>query len=279
MVLKALRGWTATQRNVVIAAYLGWTLDAFDFLMLTLVTKDIAEEFNVKATALGLVITATLALRPVGAFIFGRLADRFGRRPILMLNVLTYSLLAFASAFAPDFTTFLILRCLFGVAMGGEWGVGSSLAMEHARPESRGFVSGLLQTGYPTGGLIAAGAAALFLEDHGWRFLVMLSVIPALLVVFIRMGVPESPAWKSGASGKSMAIKPTAQRGGIGQELLETLEEFAREAGFSKLYLYTTFVLPGAKRLYEKNGFYVLRETPPEEWYDMGGLEMEKILE
>ncbi len=207
MVLAALRGWTATQRNVVIAAYLGWTLDAFDFLMLTLITKDIAEEFNVPATALGLVITATLALRPVGAFIFGRLADRFGRRPVLMANVLTYSLLAFASAFAPDFTTFLILRCLFGVAMGGEWGVGSSLAMEHMRPESRGFVSGLLQTGYPTGGLIAAAAAAFLLPENSWRTLVMLSVIPALLVVFIRMGVPESPHWKSGQAQQSMAIK------------------------------------------------------------------------
>lgn len=206
MVLAALRGWTATQRNVVITAYLGWTLDAFDFLMLTLITKDIAEEFHKPATALGLVITGTLALRPVGAFIFGRLADRFGRRPILMLNVLTYSALAFASAFAPDFTTFLILRCLFGVAMGGEWGVGSSLAMEHMRPESRGIVSGLLQTGYPTGGLIAAAAAAFLLPDHSWRFLVMLSVIPALLVVFIRMGVPESPHWQRGQQQVS-AIK------------------------------------------------------------------------
>jgi SHS family lactate transporter-like MFS transporter len=215
MVLAALRGWTATQRNVVIAAYLGWTLDAFDFLMLTLITKDIAEEFNVPATALGIVITATLALRPVGAFIFGRLADRFGRRPVLMANVLTYSLLAFASAFAPDFTTFLILRCLFGVAMGGEWGVGSSLAMEHMRPESRGFVSGLLQTGYPTGGLIAAAAAAFLLPENSWRTLVMLSVIPALLVVFIRMGVPESPHWKSGQAQQSMAIKPTGLAYGL----------------------------------------------------------------
>src|SRR6185295_16285427 len=206
MVLAALRGWTATQRNVVIAAYLGWTLDAFDFLVLTLITKDVAEEFGVRATALGLVVTATLALRPVGAFIFGRLADRFGRRPVLMFNVLTYSALAFASAFSPDFTTFLILRCLFGIAMGGEWGVGSSLAMEHARPETRGFVSGLLQTGYPTGGLLAAAAAALLLEDHGWRVLVMLSVAPALLVVFIRMGVPESPHWKSGQAAVSAAI-------------------------------------------------------------------------
>src|SRR5262245_51300255 len=206
MVTSALRGWTATQRNVVAAAYLGWTLDAFDFLLLTLITKDIADEFHVPATALGLVITATLALRLVGAFIFGRLADRFGRRPILMLDVLLYSALAFASAFAPDFNTFLILRCLFGVAMGGEWGVGSSLAMEHIRPESRGFVSGLLQTGYPTGGLLAAAAAALLLPDFGWRTLVMLSVLPAILVIFIRIGVPESPHWKSGQAAKSMAI-------------------------------------------------------------------------
>src|SRR5215813_9818685 len=198
MIASALRGWTATQRNVVIAAYLGWTLDAFDFLMLTLITKDIGETFHVPDTALGLVITATLALRPVGAFIFGRLADRFGRRPILMLNVLTYSALAFGSAFAPDFNSFLILRCLFGVAMGGEWGVGSSLAMEHARPDSRGIISGLLQTGYPTGGLIAAAAAALLLPHNSWRVLVMLSAIPALLVLFIRAGVPEAPGWKPG---------------------------------------------------------------------------------
>ncbi|MBS0386032.1 MAG: MFS transporter [Proteobacteria bacterium] len=214
MILDALRGWTATQRNVVIAAYLGWTLDAFDFLMLTLITKDVADEFHVPATALGLVITATLALRPVGAFIFGRLADRFGRRPILMLNVLSYSALAFASAFAPDYMTFLILRCLFGVAMGGEWGVGSSLAMEHMRPESRGIVSGLLQTGYPTGGLIAAGAAALLLQDHGWRFLMMLSAAPALLVLFIRMGVPESPNWKPGQT-QAAALRSSALAAGL----------------------------------------------------------------
>jgi MFS transporter, SHS family, lactate transporter len=224
MGLAALRGWTATQRNVVIAAYLGWTLDAFDFLMLTLITVDIAHEFDVPATSLGLVITATLALRPVGAFIFGRLADRFGRRPVLMINVLTYSVLAFASAFAPDFTTFLILRCLFGVAMGGEWGVGSSLAMEHMRPESRGVVSGLLQTGYPTGGLIAAGAAALLLPEHSWRLLVMLSVLPALLVVFIRMGVPESPHWQRGAASTRASVRPSSVAYGlIGVALLAGL--------------------------------------------------------
>src|SRR5262245_16307079 len=210
MILSALRGWTATQRNVVIAAYLGWTLDAFDFLMLTLITKDVAEEFHVPATALGLVITATLALRPIGAFVFGRLADRFGRRPVLMLNVLTYSALAFASAFAPNFTTFLVLRCLFGVAMGGEWGVGSSLAMEHARAETRGVVSGILQTGYPMGSLLAALAAFFLVPHFGWRALVMASAVPALLVVFIRAAVPESPGWKKGGAqgqiqGQTMA--------------------------------------------------------------------------
>ena len=209
MVLQALRGWTATQRNVVIAAYLGWTLDAFDFLLLTLITKDVAAEFHVPATALGLVITATLALRPVGAFIFGRLADAFGRRPILMLDVLLYSGLAFGSAFAPNFEIFLLLRCLFGVAMGGEWGIGSSLAMEHVRPESRGMVSGLLQTGYPTGGLIAAVAAALLLPDFGWRTLMMLSALPALLVLFIRFKVPESPNWSAGHA-KTESMKPRA---------------------------------------------------------------------
>src|SRR5262245_16557511 len=226
MILSALRGWTATQRNVVIAAYLGWTLDAFDFLMLTLITKDVAEEFHVPATALGLVITATLALRPIGAFIFGRLADRFGRRPILMLNVLTYSALAFSSAFAPDYITFLILRCLFGVAMGGEWGVGSSLAMEHMRQDSRGFVSGLLQTGYPTGGLLAAAAAALLLPDYGWRTLVMLSAIPALLVLFIRFGVPESPAWKSGKR-ESSTMQPSALAAGLAGVALTIVGQFA----------------------------------------------------
>jgi SHS family lactate transporter-like MFS transporter len=226
MVMAALRGWTATQRNVAIAAYLGWMLDAFDFLMLTLITKDVAESFHVHATALGLVITGTLALRPVGAFIFGRLADRYGRRPILMLNVLLYSALAFASALAPDYMTFLVLRCLFGVAMGGEWGVGSSLAMEHMRSESRGVVSGLLQTGYPAGGLIAAGAAALLLPAHGWRVLVMLSALPALLVLFIRAGVPEAPGWKRGAR-ESGAMRPSAIGAGLVGVALAIFGQFA----------------------------------------------------
>jgi SHS family lactate transporter-like MFS transporter len=145
-----------------------------------------------------LVITATLALRPVGAFIFGRLADRFGRRPVLMANVLTYSVLAFASAFAPDFTTFLVLRCLFGVAMGGEWGVGSALTMESIPPKSRGIMSGILQAGYPSGYLLASVVFGLLHDSIGWRGMFMIGILPALLVLFIRRNVPESPSWERG---------------------------------------------------------------------------------
>src|ERR1043166_5731564 len=195
MAFEGLRGWTSTQKHVVTAAYLGWTLDAFDFLLLTLVAKDVAREFGRGAYGIGIVLTATLALRPLGAFLFGRLADRYGRRPILMLDVLLYSALAAASALATSWTAFVALRCLFGIAMGGEWGIGASLTMEHVRPDSRGLVSGLLQTGYPTGSLIAAGVTALFLPALGWRGLMLLSLLPALLVLYIRRNVPESPAW------------------------------------------------------------------------------------
>src|SRR6185312_3382594 len=192
--MSALKGWTSTQRHVVVASYLGWTLDAFDFLLLTLVAKDVAAEFHTPATTVGWALLLTLSARPVGAFIFGRLADRFGRRPILQIDVLLYSALAFASAFSPNITVFLILRGLFGVAMGGEWGIGSSLTMEHIKPESRGFVSGLLQTGYPTGSLIAALVTLLFLPSLGWRGLMLLSLLPALLTLYIRRNVPESPS-------------------------------------------------------------------------------------
>jgi SHS family lactate transporter-like MFS transporter len=196
MALDALKGWSSAQKHVVAASYLGWTLDAFDFLLITLVAREIAHDFHADAKALGFIITATLVMRPLGAFIFGRLADRFGRRPVLMFDVALYSLLAFASAFAPNLVTFLVLRSLFGIAMGGEWGIGASLAMEHVKPESRGLVSGLLQTGYPTGGLIAGLVAAAMLPHFGWRPCVMASAVPALLVLYIRRNVPESPTFE-----------------------------------------------------------------------------------
>jgi SHS family lactate transporter-like MFS transporter len=128
--LNALRGWSPAQKNVVAASYLGWTLDAFDFFLLVFVLEDVSHEFGVEESQVALAITLTLACRPLGAFIFGRLADRFGRRPILMLDVGLYSTLGLLTAFAPNLTSFLVIRALFGVAMGGEWGIGASLTME-----------------------------------------------------------------------------------------------------------------------------------------------------
>ncbi|HEY0299960.1 MAG TPA: MFS transporter [Rhizomicrobium sp.] len=219
MAFEALKGWSSTQKHVVAASYLGWTLDAFDFLLITYVAKDIAAEFKTDAKALGFIITATLVMRPLGAFIFGRLADRFGRRPILMLDVGLYSAIAFASAFAPNLYVFLALRCLFGIAMGGEWGIGASLTMEHVRPESRGFVSGLLQTGYPTGGLIAGVVTALLLPhfepEIGWRVCVMTSVLPALLVLYIRRNVPESPTFAQSRAPKDNTFAVLRSHWGI----------------------------------------------------------------
>ena len=142
-----------------------------------------------------ILLTTTLAVRPIGAFIFGRLADRYGRRPVLMFDVLCYSGLAFASAFAPSFAVFLILRVLFGIAMGGEWGVGASLTMESVRPESRGVVSGILQSGYASGYLVASVAFGVLYPIVGWRGMFMVGVLPALLVLYIRRSVPESPGW------------------------------------------------------------------------------------
>ena len=191
----SLKGWSSAQKHVVAASYLGWTLDAFDFFLLVFVIKDVAGEFGTAVSDIALAVTLTLALRPIGAFVFGRLADRFGRRPILMLDVGLYSLLGFATAFAPNLVVFLIIRALFGVAMGGEWGIGASLTMESVKPEARGFVSGLLQSGYPSGYLIASIAYGLLYAHIGWRGLFMIGILPAILILYIRRNVPESPAW------------------------------------------------------------------------------------
>jgi SHS family lactate transporter-like MFS transporter len=194
-VFEALRGWTKAEKHAVIASYLGWTLDAFDYFLLVFVITDIAKEFGADVKSVTLALFLTLALRPVGAFLFGRLADRFGRRPVLMLDVVLYAALAFASAFSPNLIAFLCLRALFGIAMGGEWGLGASLTMETVRPQSRGLVSGILQTGYASGYLIASVAYAVLFPLIGWRGLFMLGLVPALLVLYIRRNVAESPGW------------------------------------------------------------------------------------
>jgi SHS family lactate transporter-like MFS transporter len=187
--------WTRSQKNVVLAAYLGWTLDAFDFFLMVFMFKDVASSFQVEIKQVVFAVTLTLAARPIGAFIFGRLADRFGRKPTLMWNILAFSALEVASGFAPTITVFLALRFLFGIAMGGEWGIGSALTFETIPAKSRGPVSGLLQAGYPSGYFIASIAMYFLYDTLGWRYMFVLGAIPAILVFFIRMGVDESPAW------------------------------------------------------------------------------------
>jgi MFS transporter, SHS family, lactate transporter len=187
--------WTKSQKNVVVAAYLGWTLDAFDFFLMVFMFKDIASTFHVDVKSVAEATFLTLAARPIGAFVFGRLADRFGRKPTLMWNILAFSILEAASGFAPSLLTFLILRFLFGIAMGGEWGIGSALTFETIPPRARGVVSGLLQAGYPSGYFVAAVASYFFYDSFGWRYMFLLGIVPAILVFFIRMGVEESPAF------------------------------------------------------------------------------------
>ena len=189
-------GWTRAQRNVVIAAYLGWTLDAFDFFLMVFMFKDIATDLHSSRQVVATAVLLTLAMRPLGALLFGRLGDRFGRKPALMWNILAFSLLELASGFAPSMTVLLVVRALFGVAMGGEWGLGSALTMESIPPSARGAVSGLLQVGYPSGYFLASLAVFLFYDRLGWRYMFMLGAVPALLVLFIRMAIDESPAWR-----------------------------------------------------------------------------------
>jgi SHS family lactate transporter-like MFS transporter len=204
--------WTKSQRNVVIAAYLGWTLDAFDFFLMVFMFKDISAELHSSMQVVSTAVLLTLAMRPVGAYLFGRLADRFGRKPTLTWNILAYSLLEMASGFAPNMTALLAVRALFGVAMGGEWGVGSALTMETIPASARGFVSGLLQSGYPSGYFLASLAVYSFYDRLGWRYMFMLGAIPAVLVFFIRRGVEESPAWQEQQHSPRLGIMAVLRR-------------------------------------------------------------------
>ena len=189
--------WTPAARHAVAGSFLGWTLDAFDFFILTFVLPDIAAQFHVGIPAIAVALTVTLALRPVGAFIFGRLADRYGRKHIFCLNIALYSIFGFATAFAPSLAGFLIIRGIFGVAMGGIWGVGASLAFESIPAKARGFVSGLMQAGYSAGYLFAALVFGFFYALLGWRGLFMVGALPALfLILYIQLCVTEAPGWQ-----------------------------------------------------------------------------------
>jgi SHS family lactate transporter-like MFS transporter len=195
------------QKRVVLASFLGWTLDAFDFFVLVFTLPEIAATFGVKVPDVAYALFLTLAMRFVGAFVFGRLGDKYGRRPILMLDIIAYSIIGAAAAFSPTLAIFLLLRTLFGIAMGGEWGLGSSLAMESIPPKARGAVSGLLQCGYPTGYLLASVVFGLLYKSTvfgfviDWRGMFLFSIIPAFLVLFIRSHVPESPAFVQAQGG------------------------------------------------------------------------------
>jgi MFS transporter, SHS family, lactate transporter len=181
--------------HAFLAGFLGWTLDAFDFFVIVFLYDTLAHEFSVSKKAIVLTTAATLALRPVGALLFGLLSDRYGRRIPLIANVLYFSLIEVLCGFAPNYKMFFILRALFGIGMGGEWGVGASLAMEAAPKRWRGILSGILQSGYSMGYLLASVAARFVLPSLGWRWMFWLGALPALLALYIRTRVPESEAW------------------------------------------------------------------------------------
>lgn len=199
------------QNAAVTAGFLGWTLDAFDYFLVVMCLTSIGRDFGQPDKAIALSLTVTLAFRPVGAIIFGLLADRYGRRIPLMADLVFFSVVEVLSGLAPNFTTFLILRALFGIGMGGEWGVGASLVMEKVPPKWRGVFSGLLQQGYATGYLLAALCYFFVFPHWGWRPLFFIGGLPALLALYVRSKVKESEVWERtrektwGGLGKAIA--------------------------------------------------------------------------
>jgi MFS transporter, SHS family, lactate transporter len=213
------RRLTRVQRNTFIACFLGWSLDAFDFFILTFCVSAIATQFQAKVSAVAEAIFLTLVFRPLGAFLFGMMADRFGRRPTLMLDIIAYSVFELSSAFAPSLKVFLITRALFGIAMGGEWGVGAALAFETLPAEGRGFFSGLLQEGYAVGYLMAALVFGTVFNYVGWRGMFVIGALPAFLVIYIRTKVEESPAWVQGQASRKAESR-------LGKDILTYLGTF-----------------------------------------------------
>lgn len=205
--LRLVKSLSRPQRKTFIACFLGWTLDALDFFLLTFVLSPVGKEFGRSIEQVTFAITLTLMMRPVGALIFGWLGDRFGRRIPLMIDIVFYSVVELLTAFAPNFETFLFLRALFGIGMGGEWGLGASLAMESLPTHTRGLFSGILQQGYAFGYLLAALVYWIVFPHFGWRGLFIVGALPALLVIYIRAHVPESPVWeRDRASGKTTRV-------------------------------------------------------------------------
>ncbi|MEP6994838.1 MAG: MFS transporter, partial [Acidobacteriota bacterium] len=198
--------------HAVTAGFLGWTMDAFDFFVVVFLVDTLAARFGVSKKEIIWTLTATLAMRPVGAVLFGLLADRYGRRVPLMANLIFFSTVEVLCGFAPNYTSFLVLRALFGIGMGGEWGVGASLAMESAPRRWRGVLSGVLQSGYSIGYLLSAVAARVVLPIWGWRAMFWIGGVPALLALYIRWHVPESEAWRQNRAPTFAVIGTTLRR-------------------------------------------------------------------
>lgn len=185
-----------TNVPAVIAGFSGWLLDAFDFFLVTFCLTAMAHEFHKSDKQIALLITVTLLFRPIGGFVFGLIADRYGRRIPLMINISVFAVAEILTGLAPNYATLLVVRGLFGVVMGGNWGVGTSLAMEGAAKQHRGVLSGLLQEGYAAGNVVAAICFFTLYGRFGWRPLFFVGSIPAVaLVLFIRFGVKESKVW------------------------------------------------------------------------------------
>ena len=205
--IRLFKSLNREQRNTFVACFLGWALDALDFFLVTFVLVPLGHDFGQTIPKVAFAITLTLMMRPVGAFIFGLLGDKFGRRIPLMADIIFYSVMELLTAFAPNFTVFLILRALFGIGMGGEWGLGASLAMESLPTQARGLFSGILQQGYAVGYLLAALVYWIVFPHFGWRGLFIAGALPAFLVIYIRARVPESPVWQRARAQQQPRLK------------------------------------------------------------------------
>jgi SHS family lactate transporter-like MFS transporter len=228
----------ASARHAVLAGFFGWTLDAFDFFVVVFMYDVLARQFGVSKKDIIFTTFATLAMRPVGAAIFGVLSDRFGRRRPLMANVIYFSLVELLCGFSPNYKFFFVMRALFGIGMGGEWGVGASLAMEAAPVRWRGILSGILQSGYSIGYLLAAMAARFLLPAWGWRPMFWIGALPALLALYIRTKVPESEAWKQHRAAST------------GQVLRIATQEWKRFLYLVVLMTFMMFLSHGTQDLY-----------------------------